>query len=78
MPVAGDKQHTPLPQRSVGKSLYRRSHDLNESDLELAARAWEATRPVELTSAVEIHAGQSARDHALRSAEPFTSLAPSP
>jgi hypothetical protein len=51
---------------------------LNESDLELAARAWEATRPVELTSAVEIHAGQSARDHALRSAEPFTSLAPSP
>ena len=50
-----------------------RNHDLDQSDLELADRAWEeywaATRPVELTLAVEQHAGQLARDHALRGSD---------
>ena len=50
-----------------------RNHDLDQNDLELADRAWEeywaAIRPVELTAAVERHAGQLARDHALRGAD---------
>ncbi len=50
-----------------------RNHDLDQRDLELADRAWEeywaATRPVELTVAVEQHAGQLTRDHALRGAD---------
>jgi uncharacterized protein len=49
-----------------------RKHDLDEGDLELAEQAWEeywaATRPVELTSAVEQHAGQLAREHSLAGA----------
>jgi len=50
-----------------------RNHDLGEGDLELAEQAWEeywaATRPVELTWAVEQHAGQLAPVHALRGAD---------
>ncbi len=50
-----------------------RNHDLDQNDLELANRAWAeywaATRPVELTVAVEQHAGQLTRDHALRGAD---------
>jgi uncharacterized protein len=50
-----------------------RNHDLRDDDLRAAERAWEtfwaATRPVELTPAVERHAGQLARDHALRGAD---------
>jgi len=50
-----------------------RNHDLDDKDLATAERAWEeywaATRPVELTAAVERHAGQLARRHALRGAD---------
>jgi len=42
-----------------------RNHDLADEDLETAEQAWErywtAVRPVELTAAVERHAGQLAR-----------------
>ena len=50
-----------------------RNHDLTEEDLGPAEQAWEQywafIRPVELTAAVEQHAGQLARTHALRSAD---------
>lgn len=50
-----------------------RTHDLDETDLAAAERAWEGfwatARPVELTSAVERHAGQLARLHALRGSD---------
>ena len=50
-----------------------RNHDLSEQDLDAAEQAWEqfwaAVRPVELTAAVEQHAGQLARSHALRGAD---------
>ena len=50
-----------------------RNHDLSETDLDTAEQAWEqfwaAIRPVELTAAVEQHAGQLARTHALRGAD---------
>ena len=50
-----------------------RNHDLSEDDLDTAERAWEhywaAVRPVELTAAVERHAGQLARTRALRGAD---------
>jgi hypothetical protein len=50
-----------------------RNHDLSDDDLDTAEEAWEqfwaAVRPVELTAAVERHAGQLARSHALRGAD---------
>jgi uncharacterized protein len=50
-----------------------RNHDLSEDELDGAEQAWEeywaASRPVELTAAVERHAGQFAREHALRGAD---------
>jgi uncharacterized protein len=50
-----------------------RNRDLEDDDLRAAEEAWEnfwaATRPVELTPAVEHRAGQLARDHALRGAD---------
>jgi len=51
-----------------------RNHDLSDHDLDTAEQAWEtywaaATRPVELTPAVERHAGHLARSHALRGAD---------
>jgi uncharacterized protein len=50
-----------------------RNHDLSEAELEVAERAWEpfwaAIRTVELTAAVERHAGTLARAHALRGAD---------
>ena len=49
-----------------------RNHDLSEADLDTAEQAWEhywaAVRPVELTAAVERHAGNLARSHAFRGA----------
>ena len=49
-----------------------RNHDLGDVDLATAERAWEeywaAIRPVELSPAVERHAGQLALSHALRGA----------
>jgi predicted nucleic acid-binding protein len=50
-----------------------RNHDLSDDDLDTAEEAWEqfwaAVRPVELTEAVERHAGQLARSYALRGAD---------
>jgi uncharacterized protein len=50
-----------------------RNHDLADDDLASAELAWDgywaATRPVELTPAVEQHAGRLARSHALRGAD---------
>jgi uncharacterized protein len=50
-----------------------RNHDIIEPELDAAEqdwdRYWAATRPVELTPAVERHAGQLARVHALRGAD---------
>jgi predicted nucleic acid-binding protein len=50
-----------------------RNHDLGQDDLDAAEHAWEqywaSVRPVELTAAVERHAGQLARTHALRGAD---------
>jgi len=49
------------------------NHDLSDDDLPAAEQAWQefwaATRPVELTPAVERHAGELAREHALRGAD---------
>jgi uncharacterized protein len=50
-----------------------RDYDLDEDDLAVAAHVWEdywaATRPVELTAAVERHAGHLARLLSLRGAD---------
>lgn len=50
-----------------------RNHDLDEDGLHAAEAAWEeywaAIRPVELTAAVEQHAGRLACCHALRGAD---------
>jgi predicted nucleic acid-binding protein len=50
-----------------------RNHDLDEAGLATAEQAWEdywsATRPVELTQAVERNAGHLAPRHALRGAD---------
>ena len=50
-----------------------RNHDITEDDLDTAEQTWEqywvAIRPVELTAALEHHAGNLARSHALRGAD---------
>ena len=50
-----------------------RTHDLSINDLEAAEQTWEqywaALRPVELTAAIERHAGLLARTFALRGAD---------
>jgi uncharacterized protein len=50
-----------------------RNHDLTTDDLDAAEHQWSgywaATRPVELTAAVEQHAGELARSHTLRGAD---------
>jgi predicted nucleic acid-binding protein len=50
-----------------------RNHDITEAELDAAERDWDgywaATRPVELTAAVERHADQLARARALRGAD---------
>ena len=50
-----------------------RNHDLTARELHAAEKSWDefwaATRPVELTAAVEQHAGRLARGHALRGAD---------
>ncbi len=51
----------------------KRNHDLTERELAGAQgewqRFWEAVRPVELTAAVEQHAGALAREHSPRGAD---------
>jgi predicted nucleic acid-binding protein len=50
-----------------------RNHDLHEHEVDTAEKVWDgywvATRPVELSAAVEQHAGQLARQHGLRGAD---------
>jgi predicted nucleic acid-binding protein len=61
------------PEVRAALAAARRNHDLDEPGFEEAERAWEefwsATRPVELTPAVERHAGRLARAHALGGAD---------
>jgi uncharacterized protein len=61
------------PEVRAALAAAARKRDLDVADLDLAERAWQeywaATRKVELTSAVEQHAGQLARDHGLRGAD---------
>ena len=61
------------PEVRAALAAAARNHDLDEHDLDDAERAWDgywaATRPVELTAAVERHAGYLARAHALRGAD---------
>jgi uncharacterized protein len=61
------------PEVRAALAAAARNRELADHDLHLAERAWDeywaATRPVELTPAVEQHAGQLARSHALRGAD---------
>jgi uncharacterized protein len=61
------------PEVRAALAAAARNHDLTESELNTAERDWDdywaATRPVELTQAVERHAGHLARAHALRGAD---------
>jgi uncharacterized protein len=61
------------PEVRAALAAAARNHDLTDHELDEAEQAWEgywaATRPVELTAAVERNAGQLARSHALRGAD---------
>jgi uncharacterized protein len=61
------------PEVRAALAAAARNHDLDAGDLRTAEQAWEefwaASRPVELTPAVERHAGELAREHALRGAD---------
>ena len=61
------------PEVRAALAAAARNHDLSAGDHDTADRIWNeywaATRPVELTAAVEQHAGQLARVHALRGAD---------
>jgi uncharacterized protein len=61
------------PEVRAALAAAARNHALSSHDLDAAEQAWDsywaATRPVELTAAVEQHAGQLARSHALRGAD---------
>ena len=61
------------PEVRAALAAAARNHDLDADGLGAAERAWEefwaTTRPVELTPAVERHAGELAREHALRGAD---------
>jgi uncharacterized protein len=61
------------PEVRAALAAAARNHDLGHDDLRAAERAWQefwaATRPVELTPAVERHAGELAGKHALRGAD---------
>jgi predicted nucleic acid-binding protein len=60
------------PEVRAALAAAARNHDLAADDLDAAEQAWSdywaATRPVELTAAVEQHAGHLARLHSLRGA----------
>jgi uncharacterized protein len=61
------------PEVRAALAAAARNHDLDTRELDEAERAWEgywaATRPVELTAAVERRAGQLAKEHSLRGAD---------
>ncbi len=58
------------PEVRAALAAAERNHDLTKRETGAAEQAWDgywaATRTVELTAAVERHAGQLARSHALR------------
>ncbi|MGH9224744.1 MAG: type II toxin-antitoxin system VapC family toxin [Acidimicrobiales bacterium] len=61
------------PEVRAALAAARRNHDLDRDGFEQAERSfdefWRATRPVELTPALERHAGELAGEHALRGAD---------
>lgn len=61
------------PEVRAALAAAARNHDLTDDEMDGAEQTWEeywaASRPVELTAAVERHAGQLAREHALRGAD---------
>jgi len=61
------------PEVRAALAAAARNHDITRAELGAAERDWEgywaATRPVELSPAVERHAGELARAHALRGAD---------
>ncbi len=61
------------PEVRAALAATARNHDLTQAELDTAERDWDefwaAVRPVELTAAVEQHAGQLAGTHALRGAD---------
>jgi hypothetical protein len=61
------------PEVRAALAAAARNHDLDAADLDAVEAAreeyWAAVRPVELTGAVERHAGKLARQHALRGAD---------
>jgi predicted nucleic acid-binding protein len=61
------------PEVRAALAAAARNHDLHEHEVDTAEKAWDsywaATRPVELTAAVEQRAGQLARQHGLRGAD---------
>jgi len=61
------------PEVRAALAAAARNHDLEDDDLDEAEQTWAdywaATRPVELSAAVEQHAGRLARMHALRGAD---------
>jgi uncharacterized protein len=61
------------PEVRAALAASARNHDITETELDSVERDWDsywaATWPVELTAAVERHAGQLAREHALRGAD---------
>lgn len=61
------------PEVRAALAAAARNHDLTDSELDLAEGDWEgfwaATRPIELSAAVERNAGELARIHALRGAD---------
>jgi hypothetical protein len=61
------------PEVCAALAAAARNHGLSDDDLRSAEQAWEAfwaaTRPVELTPSVERHAGELAREHAVRGAD---------
>ncbi len=61
------------PEVRAALAAAARNHDLSAKDRDAAELTWNdywaGTRPVELTAAVEQHAGRLGREHALRGAD---------
>ena len=61
------------PEVRAALAASARNHDITDAELDAAEHEWDgywaATRPVKLTAAVERHAGQLARAHALPGAD---------
>jgi len=68
-PDAAVSNRLAYPEMRAALAAATRNHDLSDHDLHAAEQAWQtywaATRPVELTPALERRAGHLARSHAL-------------